>query len=456
MAEGISKEDSIRIQLGTSISSHDPSLKENPILIPFFEKRLELSEKELTDIIYFSIKLGIFLEANMVNLLDDFQKGCHLIIEILNRISAERGNITILVPGDSGSKISKYIQATGLCPRCNFLEFPFSSEIFHPAIQQNANVKEYWKQLDILIPNIDLTNIIFLDVIYQGNSLHHIKEFIFQQKIDKKLISSANQKIKIDIHNELLMNRDIGKYILQVPGYKLVDLVDQSVGYIREKIANIKTLLDSSSVDPTHRRIIHKILDDELGIKESAPNKDAIIAKLDYLRNNRTVPVRNIINIQPYFNDSFGNLINAEEYNSRCNAKIVPARLYAKPQQFFDSFNCDLFIYIALLFRRYKDQIDVIIRKPKCKCCGLLENLKLCAGCNKVYYCNEKCQTADWKSHKKVCKLLSGQTASSAAASSAAPSGKGASGAAPSGKGGYYEKYMKYKQKYLQLKALIY
>ena len=34
---------------------------------------------------------------------------------------------------------------------------------------------------------------------------------------------------------------------------------------------------------------------------------------------------------------------------------------------------------------------------------------KLCAGCKLVHYCSAKCQKADWKGHKKACKLIAAQ-----------------------------------------------
>ena len=32
--------------------------------------------------------------------------------------------------------------------------------------------------------------------------------------------------------------------------------------------------------------------------------------------------------------------------------------------------------------------------------------LRLCAGCNKTYFCNRKCQIDGWKKHKKECKRV--------------------------------------------------
>ncbi|XP_064599749.1 LOW QUALITY PROTEIN: prolyl hydroxylase EGLN3-like [Liolophura sinensis] len=39
-----------------------------------------------------------------------------------------------------------------------------------------------------------------------------------------------------------------------------------------------------------------------------------------------------------------------------------------------------------------------------CQLCGTLENLQLCGGCRKTWYCSKDHQKSDWKEHKKACK----------------------------------------------------
>ena len=38
-----------------------------------------------------------------------------------------------------------------------------------------------------------------------------------------------------------------------------------------------------------------------------------------------------------------------------------------------------------------------------CNSCGQADSTKRCGACRKVYYCSEKCQKNDWKSHKPNC-----------------------------------------------------
>ena len=46
--------------------------------------------------------------------------------------------------------------------------------------------------------------------------------------------------------------------------------------------------------------------------------------------------------------------------------------------------------------------------KKICFGCGKLSNskIKICSGCNKIYYCNRECQKRDWKNHKAICKTI--------------------------------------------------
>ena len=40
----------------------------------------------------------------------------------------------------------------------------------------------------------------------------------------------------------------------------------------------------------------------------------------------------------------------------------------------------------------------------KCEACGKTTSIK-CQGCKDVYYCDPECQKANWKQHKKKCKM---------------------------------------------------
>ncbi|KAK2165016.1 hypothetical protein LSH36_56g04022 [Paralvinella palmiformis] len=50
--------------------------------------------------------------------------------------------------------------------------------------------------------------------------------------------------------------------------------------------------------------------------------------------------------------------------------------------------------------RGLRDESD---SRPFCELCGALENLKLCSGCERSYYCNREHQLTNWKRHKPKC-----------------------------------------------------
>ena len=57
--------------------------------------------------------------------------------------------------------------------------------------------------------------------------------------------------------------------------------------------------------------------------------------------------------------------------------------------------------HVAILYlcdSKYVTKCDV------CNYCAIINNLKMCAGCKKVYYCSVKCQKLDWTKHKVICK----------------------------------------------------
>lgn len=50
-----------------------------------------------------------------------------------------------------------------------------------------------------------------------------------------------------------------------------------------------------------------------------------------------------------------------------------------------------------------KDDLDRTCKPKLCASCGKVTT-KFCVGCRKIYYCSDKCQKADWKNHKLICK----------------------------------------------------
>ena len=54
----------------------------------------------------------------------------------------------------------------------------------------------------------------------------------------------------------------------------------------------------------------------------------------------------------------------------------------------------------------FVDRAEATGGSDKCVACGKVpETKKRCSRCQKTIYCSRACQTGDWKSHKKVCKV---------------------------------------------------
>ena len=57
--------------------------------------------------------------------------------------------------------------------------------------------------------------------------------------------------------------------------------------------------------------------------------------------------------------------------------------------------------------QKQQQQEDEDDKVKRCGCCGREDlALKKCLGCGSVAYCDAKCQTADWPSHKTVCNRI--------------------------------------------------
>lgn len=57
-----------------------------------------------------------------------------------------------------------------------------------------------------------------------------------------------------------------------------------------------------------------------------------------------------------------------------------------------------------------------------CQLCGTLENLQLCGGCRKTWYCSKDHQKSDWKEHKKACKKKTAAATEASGVKSCKPS----------------------------------
>ena len=431
MAEALSREDTIRRQLGTNLGSYKAETIADPSLKSFFDKKIDLTPRELFYIINYAKKTTYFNQEKFIDMLNDFQEGCMSIATILNRIASERGELTILVPGDSASKIVKYIQIRRLCPGCNFIEFPFSKNNTEAANIGNPNYKKYWNELNSLLPNIDLSNLIIIDFLNTGNSIYNLLELTYNKKIERKDISEKNREIYKKIINELELGRDIFNELILNKTIK--NIIENSLEVVKKEINKNYKLIDMELAIPANRPILKKILTDIVEIKSITPRNELFIIELENFL--KRLPVLNIINIFFYFKENYSNYYYASEEigKNRCQSKVIVDNLFTE-QAPFDLFGCDFFVYVAILYSKYKDQIITISKCNNCQ--NTTRDLSACSGCYKVTYCNESCQKANWKIHKADCKK----------------EGK-VEGKVEGKHGGYYGKYLKYKQKYIALKA---
>ena len=431
MSEALSREDTIRVKLGTNIGSYNAETIANPLLKSFIEKKIDLTPSELFSIINIARKTPYFKQENFIGMLNDFQEGCESIATILNNIASERGKLTILVPGDSASKIVKYIQIRGLCPGCNFIEFPFSKDNIAAANIRNPNFNRYWGELNSILPNIDLSNLIIIDFINTGDSILNLLELTYKKKIARKEISEKNREIYNKIIDELKLGKDIFEELIL--NETMENVIKFPLEDVKREIKKNQELIDSQLAIPANRPILKKILTDIVEIKSNTPREELFIIELENFL--KRLPVSNIINIFFYFKRMYSSYYYASEEvgKNRCQSRVIVDNLFIA-QAPFDLFGCDFFVYVAILYSRNKDQIITISKCNNCQ--STTRNISACAGCKKVAYCNEECQRADWRRHKADCKK----------------EGK-VEGKVEGKHGGYYGKYLKYKQKYIALKA---
>ena len=160
------------------------------------------------------------------NLIDKFIKYSDIYAEKLDKLSKKNKKITnVLVPGDSVSKVVKYIQKLNLCPKCNFIFIPISEitdpdkisdpdDIIYIDEKTKINTLEYIKSF---IPS-DYSNLIFFDFISSGATL---KTFIkaLKYKSDAKpnsIYSKSNKKMIEKLEKEAIVflseDKDKNKY----------------------------------------------------------------------------------------------------------------------------------------------------------------------------------------------------------------------------------------------------
>ena len=373
----------VRMILGTEQAKNYDEFRGNPLLKPFFEKKHldELSIEELTNLVTYA-KTSVFFEkefdTTFLKCIDDFIIGTRLIAETLNqRFRGEE--LVVLVPGDSGAKICKYIQIMKLCPNCRFIEFPFSRSVIEAKNKDKPEFNRFWKDLDIILPNIDLDNLILLDISVTGQSLITMLTLVYKRRIDEGKINKKNNAKFEEIRKELIENRDLYE---------------------------------------------------------------------NYFEKNLPLPripeVRNIVNILFYFKETKcleKNIIHAEGSNTRCQPLIDVDTLH-KGERLFDQFGCDFFVYMACVFTRYRAEIEGIIGtgiKPSVLKLYSTDDINTILGvgggagisqADAFRILSEKIGP-DWKKRlDPAAKLYVGTLG-----------------------GGYYDKYMKYKAKYIALKS---
>ena len=66
--------------------------------------------------------------------------------------------------------------------------------------------------------------------------------------------------------------------------------------------------------------------------------------------------------------------------------------------------------YLKQQYRQAEKEAQAEEAEKTCEKCGTMasecEKLMKCSQCLSAWYCSKKCQIADWKLHKKVCKTL--------------------------------------------------
>lgn len=89
----------------------------------------------------------------------------------------------------------------------------------------------------------------------------------------------------------------------------------------------------------------------------------------------------------------------------------VPSRNYLVRLHQCVTFKQELFDYILKkaikVSPSLKELCDItseVAWRNMCSVCGQKDvKTKRCSGCKNIRYCSQKCQRADWKSHKRVC-----------------------------------------------------
>ncbi len=95
------------------------------------------------------------------------------------------------------------------------------------------------------------------------------------------------------------------------------------------------------------------------------------------------------------FKDFFGNKL-PDNFQEGSGGYVLPVRL---PDSVMDS-----------IFENLSEEEKTKIANAKHRCgaikCLVIDNLSICKGCRKVYYCSTYHQRQEWPEHKKVCNFV--------------------------------------------------
>jgi hypothetical protein len=164
----------------------------------------EADKSTINDIIDYAYHSDYFT-GDIPKILDNFINGCNTISRILNdkaRLLKGRAGtnkyLKVVCPGDSPSKVVRYLRLNHLCPNCKFISFPMSNTV---SIDNDENVK----YLNPILPD-DLIGTFVMDYFTTRGStyiaiLETYKHKLRTGKIPKKVYEMLGISDGIDVEN---------------------------------------------------------------------------------------------------------------------------------------------------------------------------------------------------------------------------------------------------------------
>jgi len=463
-----------------SVASKSIELDKDQTLLldPFLKNKYDgISKGEIEGLLQYIKTTKYFGDMKIfMNTMMDFIKGSSLIARKLDSLSVGK-RLDVIIPGDSGFKTSQYLKQMKMCSNCNFIEFPISRE--------GIELPEVKALLEARLPPT-LDNILILDYIEQGTTIRKIIDF-YDEKIKGKSLDSKYQPVIENMLTELNIVSFIKKYItanLNKPFIRDIikaKMIDRISKAYELQFAAVKKLPSFSSDLSKLKRDIQPRLMEELGKMITEESKRVIVGEdivndnLRYDRLKYFPDFKNILQIEDYYDDYIvAQLADAERYDTRCQPYFNSKGMLAN-----NDFGCRLFIYIACIFKMYtRDFLEILSSKSTASAKeGSVAAASVKEG-SVGFTVEEKSSNSSSSSASRptITKISMGRFISIIgssgsgglpAKSTAIQRLKEALGADWSdqieaeaiesiGKlsgGGYYDKYMKYKKKYLALKG---